>query len=796
MRRNLRSTLTFLLGWPLSFVALIFLTRSFLSRTNGVTLDFNHVHISLIVIGLLSFAGYYFLRSYIWYSLLKSHGNKLDLAESLFNWSFAQLKRYIPGNIWGIVGVSLHFSQKNVSKKDLSSSFVTETILVLLTASFVSLLGLPLIISTLHISSFESFIRNIGTILLIVVTLLYMFSGSLVSKIKLPKIVSYALAPFSFSRLASLWGLMLLSFICYGIGTYLIVTSFVYIDPHLFWTLVGYFVFSLLLGFVSFITPTGLGVREGAMALGLSSLIASPIASFVSLFARFSMIISELLFLALAYLFHKTKYVFIKKGLLWIQTNPQTALLILGYILFVLYFAFISSLRYENFYAGRFDLGNMEQTVWNTLHGNIFQFTNPNGTTIVSRLAFHADFILVLFAPLYFFWQDPRMLLVSQAVITGGGAFFVYLLAKNIIKNKNLALLFALLYFLNPSLERSVIYDFHAVTLATSFLLGAFYFMYRKKYGWFILFSILAAITKEQIWAIIALFGLYIFIFQKKKLLGGIVFIVSSLTLYLLIWKIIPQAAGMQHFALSYYSNGEVTDSPTTLIEQFLFSPLRTFELIIQPARLNYLNALFSPLGYLAVLSPLFLFFAGPDLTINLLSTKAELYQIYYQYTAAITPFIFIASIFGAAFILKRIRFITPFILAVYLIGSGIYTSYLYGPLPGAKSPNLDMITKVNSDKNKINSVLSDIPSNYSVATSNSLGSHVTHRQYLFTIPYGWDDADYVIFLKNETNAYPSLTDHLSQITKLSTSSAYIKYFDDGTLVAFRKKSIPLPQAK
>ena len=106
------------------------------------------------------------------------------------------------------------------------------------------------------------------------------------------------------------------------------------------------------------------------------------------------------------------------------------------------------------------------------------------------------------------------------------------------------------------------------------------------------------------------------------------------------------------------------------------------------------------------------------------------------------------------------------------------------------------MITKVTNDKDNINAVLSTIPSQYSVATSNSLGSHVTHRKYLFTIPYGWDDADYVIFLKNETNAYPSLTDHLSQISKLSTSSAYLKYFDDGNLVAFRKKSIPTPQVK
>lgn len=388
----------------------------------------------------------------------------------------------------------------------------------------------------------------------------------------------------------------------------------------------------------------------------------------------------------------------------------------------------------------------MDQTVWNTLHGHIFQLTDPNGTAIVSRLAFHADFILVLLAPFYFFWQNPQMLLILQTVITAAGVFFVYFLSRDILKNKTLALVFSVVFLLNPSLQRSVIYDFHAVTLATTFLLGAFYFMYKKKYTWFIVFALLAGITKEQIWAIIALFGLYIAFFQKRRVLGLAVFVISTVIAYLLIWKFIPQAAGAQHFALSYYSNGDITDSPTSLLKSFLFSPGKTFALLDSPARISYLNKLFAPVGYLSIFSPLLLIFAGPDLAINMLSSKAELYQIYYQYTAAITPFILISSIFGAGFLLKKIRQVSPFILSVYLVVVSLYTAYLYGPLPGAKEPNLDMITKVNPDKNAINRLLSAIPQKYSVAASNSLGAHLTHRTYLFTIPAGLDNADYIVF--------------------------------------------------
>lgn len=793
MRRNIRPLLTFILGWPLSIFAIIFLVKSFLSRSNGFTLDLTHVHYSFILLSLILFAGYFFIRSYIWYTILRFHGYDLSNSESLFNWSFAQLKRYIPGNIWGIVGVSLHFSEKKVSKKNLSTSFITESALVVLTTSLLSLLGLPLIISSLHLTNYEGLLKGLGAIVVITFTIIYMFSGSLTSRLKLPKAISYALPSFSVSKLIKLWSLMMTAFLCYGIGTYFAINSIVYIDPNKFWLYVGFFIFSLLLGFVSFITPTGLGVREGTMAIGLGSIMTSPLAAFSSIFTRLILIISELTFLAISFAFYRTKNLNIKKGYAWIQSHPHEVVLFLGFLAFSIYFIFISILRYQNFYTGRFDLGNMDQTVWNTVHGNIFQLTNPNGTNIVSRLSFHADFILVLLAPIYFLWQDPRTLLIVQTLVVGAGAFFIYLLAQSIIKNKNLSLILCFLYLLNPSLERTVIYDFHGVTLATTFLLGAFYFMYKRKYCWFILLSILAAITKEQIWAIIALFGLYIMIIQKRRFFGSIVFLVSTLITYLLLWKIIPWAAGAQHFALSYYSNGEGADSPTSLIEQFIFAPIKTINMLLQPDRVSYLTKLFFPLGFLAIFAPLILIFAAPDLTINLLSSKAELYQIYYQYTAAITPFLFIASIFGVAFILRRFRLINPFMIGIYLILVGIYSSYLYGPLPGSKEPNLDMITKINPSRNEISSLLSNIPSKYSVSTSNSLGSHLTHRQYLFTVPYGWDSADFIVFLKNESNAYPSIADHLSQINKLSTSSAYIKYFDDGNLVAFRKKSISLP---
>lgn len=791
MPRNFRSILTFIFGWPLSLIALFFLAKSFLPHLSTLSQTVLHPNWVSLSLGFFCFVGYFYVRSFIWYKLLHLKGYDLDTTESLFQWSFAQLRRYIPGNIWGVVGVSLHFEKRRVPRKAIAASVITESQLVLIAASFLSLLSFPLVT---HLTALPQFVLTPVIVLVIIGSLMYFFSEPILKKINLaPRVTSFLFPPLSFTKIIDLWLLMVVALLTYGIGTYFIVTSFTNLNPVMFWVFVGYFVLSLLAGFVSFITPTGLGVREGAITLGLGTVMSSSLAAFIAIAARGVLILSELFAIGIMYLFHRFKNRLLLRYTHYLTTYSRKAILLLAYCLFVGYFSWISILRFDNYYAGRFDLGNMEQTVWNTLHGHIFEFTNPNGTTIVSRLAFHADFILVLLAPIYALWQDPRLLLFLQAAILGLGAFFVYSLSLAVLKRKNISLVFSLLYLLNPALERTVIYDFHAVTLATTFLLGAFYFMYKRKYVWFTFFIVLAGICKEEIWAIGALYGCYIFLVQKKKLLGSLVVLISASILYTLIWKIIPQAAGSQHFALSYYSNGEVTDSPTSLIKLFLFSPLKTLSLLTDSARLIYLNQLLLPVGYLGLLAPLFLIFAAPDLVINLLSTKAELHQIYYQYSAPITPFIFIATIFGVSFLLKKVKKIPEIVIIVYLLCTGIYAAYLYGPLPGAKSPNLDMITKPMPNRQKIDDLLGAVPSQYSVSTSNSLGSHATHRAYLFTMPYGWSNADYIIFLMNETNAYPSLAEHKKQAEVLTHHSDYVKYYDDGIVKAFRKKTITAP---
>ena len=158
-------------------------------------------------------------------------------------------------------------------------------------------------------------------------------------------------------------------------------------------------------------------------------------------------------------------------------------------------FAALSVLRHDAFVSVRFDLGNMVQAVWSTAHGHPLRMTGLHGDQI-SRLGAHVDPILVLFAPLWWVWPSPDMLLVAQAVAVAFGALPLYWLARKHLGSARAALGFALAYLLYPPVQWLVLDDFHAVALACPLLLFGFWYLDEDRLGTFAFVAFLAMLTK------------------------------------------------------------------------------------------------------------------------------------------------------------------------------------------------------------------------------------------------------------------------------------------------------------
>jgi uncharacterized membrane protein/uncharacterized membrane protein YbhN (UPF0104 family) len=785
MRTRLYSVVKFLIGLPLTILSFFFIIKIILTQAPTLFTNFHSLHIFLLLYGIICFVIFYYVRSYIWYRILRNQQYTISFKESNYMWSLSELKRYIPGNVWSFLGRTVLFQQKGVQKKDIAKSLIFEAELFIIGSVIISLLSL-----SFFFSRNQSFLAWLIIYVILGLTIFYCFAAKLHSKLspKFHRVVSYLFPPFQPTENILLVWISMIALFFFGLGNYFSISSVVYLTPKLFLQLIGIFDLAFVVGYLSVITPAGFGVREGIVIYALTKVIPTGVAAFAALFSRIILICSELLFILLTILWHKIKNHNIIRFEKLITKYPQVSILTFLTVSYTLYFTIVSFLRYDNFYTGRFDLGNMAQTVWNSLHGRIFLFTNPNGTEEISRLAFHADFILVLLAPFYALWQNPKMLLLIQTIIVAAGAYFIYVIAREVIKNRNLALTFAFVYLLNPSVQRANIYDFHAVTLVTTFFLATFYFFLKKRYKLFILFAFLAALCKEEVWLTVALFGLLVFFVHKKRFFGSLLFLFSVAMFYILFWIAIPQTLGAQHFALVYLS--DFGDNPTKVVKGIILSPDKIFQTVMEHSRLDYLKQLFLPVGYLSFFFPFFLIFAGPDLLINLLSNNPQLHQLYYQYTATITPFIYLSAIYGV-WVIQKIK-LPSFTLTkaswnlffiIYLLYISLSTAYLYGPLPGSRDPNLDMFIKQQQDHVFIDNFLKRIPKKLSVAASNDIGSHLSSRENIYTIPYGIDRADIIVLLLNGTDPHAK-----GVYAKVKKDPHYHKVADTNGFVAFERK--------
>ncbi len=781
---NISSLIKLLFGWPLGLLALYFIWRIISPQESKLFLSLFHLNGWLLFYGIISLLGYFFLRAILWHQIILEYNETLSLRESAYYWAIAELKRYIPGNVWAIASRVIHFSSIGIHKKDVGKAYIKEAEFIVLGSFFVSLFGISFFIKHFFSFPFDTDVV-LGASVVLLTLYFWHFKGN--NKNNILRYISLFTFDDAIQKKIVFLSLACGAFFFFGLGSFLIILSLVSLPLNDMYILTGFFTLTYLVGYLSFIMPSGIGVREGMIIWGLQSLIGTSTAGFVSLFSRAVLLIAELIFLLFVFVWHKTKtFLFIEKN---IKKHTYVTVLLLCIVLYNIYFTTTSFARYDNFYTGRFDLGNMAQTVWNTSNGRIFQLTDPNGTYSVSRLATHADFLLILLAPFYYIWSDPRMLLLIQTIVLSLGAVYIYLLAKKICKNELLALIFSFMYLLNPSVERTNIYDFHAVTLATTFLLAAFYYMLEKRYRLFLLFAILAGLTKEQVWLMVGFFGLYIASVQRKVIFGIGIFVLSFALSYYLISYAIPQALGSQHFALSYYS--DFGDTPLIVIKNIIREPSIVIGHIFGGLQLHFLQESFSSLGYLSLLAPWYILFASAELFISLLSNNPNLHEIYYQYTATITPFLFIAAIYGVSYIRKFFPKMPVYILLLYLVFASFLTAYLYGPLPGAVEANTDMYTKPLTDSNAIDHFLQTIPKRYSVASSNNLGSHLSHRRNIYTIPVGVDKADVIAFLLTDPNAQPSIAFHKNLVAKLRKDPKYVVWYEDGPFIVFHKKILP-----
>jgi uncharacterized membrane protein len=309
--------------------------------------------------------------------------------------------------------------------------------------------------------------------------------------------------------------------------------------------------------------------------------------------------------------------------------------------------------RYQSYHADAFDLGNMDQAVWNTLHGHPLRFTNQGMDRYgpPTRLGVHVEPILLLIVPLYLLHTGPETLLLLQTLALSLGGIPLLLLGLRRLPELPLVVAaFVVAYLVTPEILGEALWDFHAVALATPLLLLALWALDAQRYRWFAVAAVLAALCKEEVALSLVPLGLFIAFWQGHPRLGMAVSLLSTAWVALCFLVIVPHfnvyTAGANTF---WYRYGWLGSSPGTALHRVLMQPSLLLSPLRDSARRDYLVVLLRTGGGLGLFAPALWLCALPDIIINALSTHQEQYSGFYQYNAMILPYLMAAAICGTA---------------------------------------------------------------------------------------------------------------------------------------------------
>lgn len=420
---------------------------------------------------------------------------------------------------------------------------------------------------------------------------------------------------------------------------------------------------------------------------------------------------------------------------------------------FAVYFSWFSLGRHWKLNSGRFDLGNMEQVVWNVVHGHGFVMTDPYGVAQVSRLAFHTDFFLLLVAPIYAVVPSTETLLLLQALAVASGGLAAFFVAKKVLGQAWWGTLFAAVYLFMPGVQWATSFDFHPVTFVPPLILWAVWAMLAKRYWWMLGLVVAALLAKEEVGLLLPAIGLYLWIIRRDRRWG------PALTFGPLAWSLVMFLVVLPHFRLTTEADAEVYRSvfgtgTTSIISGALHRPLTFLHILVSHQNLIYLKQLLLSSGAISFFS-LWWLAAVPEYLINALSLKPAQHLLISHYTSGLTPWLLLSAAWGTAWVRRRLnrkfpgrRWPTTGLIVIVLASVG-FSSWSWSPLPGTPHDQTFVVTWKHPYAHDVRQWAQIIPSMAKVSATNDIGSQFAARQYLYSFPLGVNLSNYVVVLEN-----------------------------------------------
>jgi uncharacterized membrane protein len=380
-----------------------------------------------------------------------------------------------------------------------------------------------------------------------------------------------------------------------------------------------------------------------------------------------------------------------------------------------------------------FDVGIYDQGTW-LLSRLRAPFVTVRGLNLFGD---HASYILVLVAPLYRLWADPRLLLLLQALALAVPAWVVYRLGAKHLGNPAAGLAVAIAYLAFPAMQWALTWQFHPETLAATFLALAALAADERRTRLMVAWLGLALLCREDVGLVVAGFG-GLLILTGQRAVGRRVLATGLIWWVLATFLFIPWANGRQTnlFELNY---GVTGIGPIAFLRALPSMIGRALATALSNQGLGYLLLVLIPLLGLPLLAPRALLPVAPALFLNLAAIPPEPHQIRYQYLATAAPFLAIATVAGLRVVASRRRaLVAPLLVA--LVVAALAMDQRFGPAPWSHDRIVATASPADQARDR---ALAMIPADVPVSAQFNLVAHLSHRVKIFEFPNPFRSANW-----------------------------------------------------
>ena len=262
----------------------------------GYSWQFNY---PLLAVAVLAATLTLSLYAWMWYVIIRRLGGQVSYWQAFRIWFLANLGRYIPGKIWQFVGWFYLGEQAGIGRIQILTTIAVNLGLQTLTGLGLGVMMLALVLGG-DLSN-----RFWPLLLLIPLGILFAVRPNILEFILNWGLVKLGREPV---KLGLRTGDMVLftfghvgCWVVYGVAFYLFVCSLQPVPIRDLPALGATYAAAWVIGFLSFLTPGGIGVREGALAYLLGFWLPAPVAIVISLLSRVWVTAGELIGTAIAW---------------------------------------------------------------------------------------------------------------------------------------------------------------------------------------------------------------------------------------------------------------------------------------------------------------------------------------------------------------------------------------------------------------------------------------------------------------------------------------------------------------